>query len=58
MYDAMIAQYGKQKGEEVYYATVNKNKWDDTKAMPSKSSYASKLEKLHESVCNEQCPKQ
>ena len=32
----MVKQYGKDKGEQVYYAWLNKHGYDDTKAFPSK----------------------
>ncbi len=36
LYRGMIKQYGKEKGERVYYSFLNKHKLDDTKPMPSK----------------------
>jgi hypothetical protein len=34
----MVAQYGKDKGEQVYYAWLNKHNYDDTKAFPNKEA--------------------
>ena len=33
IYAGMIEQYGKEKGEQVYYAYINKHGYDDTKPM-------------------------
>lgn len=38
MYSAMVQEYGKEKGKEVYYSWLNKHGYDDTKPMPEKKS--------------------
>ena len=37
IYQNMIQQYGKKKGEQVYYSWLNRHKYDDTKSFPNKN---------------------
>jgi len=39
IYKKYVAQYGEKKGKEVYYAWLNKHKYDDTKPFPKKESF-------------------
>jgi hypothetical protein len=39
MYDEMIKQYGKDEGEKIYYAYLNKHNLDDTKPMKEEFGY-------------------
>lgn len=47
VYNRFIKQYGKEKGEKLYYAWVNKHNYDDTKPFPG-----GKDKKEFEKICS------
>jgi hypothetical protein len=52
IHDNMIAQYGKEKGDGVYYAWLQKHNLDDTKSAPSEIPGGKKREDWRERVEN------
>lgn len=44
VYNNFITEYGKEKGESLYYAYINKHKYDDTKPMPGNKSSVANVE--------------